>query len=113
MAAISDEYYFNSTVRGYHVHKRVWNYTIGNILHTQIELSNVHDQYAVSLLSDERVIVSHVSAEQAKIVNFFLKHGGIVNAKITGDAINLGEGKGIEIPGQYHFKGLACKKKPP
>ena len=46
---------------------------------------------------------------QTKIVNFFLEHGGIVvvNVKITGDAINLGEGKGIEIPGQYHFKGKA------
>ena len=85
MAAISDEYYFNSTARGYHVYKRVWNYTIGNILPCQIELNNVHDQYAVSVLSDERVTVGHVSAEQAKSVNFFLKHGGIVNVKITGD----------------------------
>ena len=39
-----------------------------------------------------------------------LWHGVIVNVKITGDAINLGEGNGIEIPGNITSKASHVKK---
>ena len=49
-------------------------------------------------------------AEQAKIVNFFLKHGGIVNVKISGDAINLGEAKELKFLDNITSKASHVKK---
>ena len=49
MAAASVEFHtLESTVRGRHVYKTLWNPVVGHVLHIQSEDSNTYDRFAVA-----------------------------------------------------------------
>ena len=74
------------------------------------EPKNVVDKYPVCvMLSDE--IVEHLkkgrSGRFAKTVFYFLRadEKGSCTAIVKGKAVNLGDGKGMQVPCTLHFKG--------
>ena len=75
----------SSTVRGYHVYKRRWDATIGEVLQAEREgPRNVHDRYAVTLTKEGLGTVGHVPKKISKLCNSFLARGGEIEAVITG-----------------------------
>ena len=61
---------FNSSIRGYHVYRSVWNYRIGDKLNLEIEEDNSRDKFAIKLLllrGNLSECVGHVPAEFSKI----------------------------------------------
>ena len=81
----------------------VWNANINEVLFCQLEENNAMDKYAIKVIKND-TIVGHVPAEISKLVHFFLKRGGEVIATVTGSYQN--NGKGLEVPVDYQFKGI-------
>ena len=97
---------FQSSIRGYHIYRSVWQYRIGDVLTCEIEEGNPNDKFAVKLTlkrGDPNRCVGHVPIEFSKIFNFFLKRGGRISAEVTGDNFF---GNGLEVPCVYKFSGV-------
>ena len=82
METVSDSYFFESAARGYHVYRRIWNARIGEQLQATPDHGNTEDRFTVALTKDDKT-VGHIPREQAKILWYFLSHGGKLTAEVT------------------------------
>ena len=99
----SGSFEFLSVVRGYHVYKDIWSPEINEILQCRRDPTNDMDKNCVAILKND-IVVGHVPREHAKVFSFFIKRGGQITVKITGDKQN--KGVGLEIPSLYIFTGV-------
>ena len=100
-----EQFFLDSSVRGHHVYKAVWEPVVGQILQVRAEEGNVQDRFAVATLLDD-VIVGHVPREYSRIAWYFLQHGGRITCEITGRRKRSEiEDKGLVVPCLYTFTG--------
>ena len=94
-------------VRGHHVYESNWDAKTGSKLkpcHEKRPSALVEDKYAMALKFNDTT-VGHVPKFLSKITYFFLKLGGDLVVKITGQrrySRDLDQG-GMELPGTYVF----------
>ena len=92
-----------SFVKGYHAYKELWKPVINDQLTTAMEPDNVVDKYAVCVKKNDE-IVGHLplgkNGRFAKTIFYFLRADcyGKCNVIITGKAVNLGDGDGMQVP---------------
>ena len=102
--------YFKSVVRGYHVYRKRWNPNVGDTLSTKREPWNCYDRGAVAVI-ESRKVVGHMPGTIAKYSSTFIKRGGRIRCKITGQPrrqqismnVNLKEKNRLEVPCIYKF----------
>ena len=92
-----------SVVRGHHVYKVIWTPVIGEELEVRTEDDNDHDQHAVAVVKDG-VVIGHMPRLAAEVSWFFLKRGGSITCRITG---NRKFGVGLEVPCTYVYSSCA------
>ena len=92
-----------SVVRGHHVYKAIWTPVIGEELEVRTEDDNDHDQHAVAVVKDG-VVIGHMPRLAAEVSWFFLKRGGSITCRITG---NRKFGVGLEVPCMYVYSSCA------
>ena len=94
---------------GYHKYKSDWTPYVGQHLICCLEPTNPMDKYAVSAL--EGKVVGHLmhgsSGRFAKVIFYFLQANpsNTCTAVITGKPVNLGKGKGMQVPCTLKFDG--------
>ena len=101
------DYEIESTIRGYHHYKTVWNAVTGKLLQVEREDGNVHDVYAVCIRNEDNTVVGHVPMKYSRISWSFFSRGGRIEAVVTGPrkfADDLEQG-GLDIPCKYIFCG--------
>ena len=92
-----------SNIKGYHVYKGLWTPTLKEQVFGEIEPHNPVDKYAVAVKKDEKV-VGHLplgeNGKFAKTIFYFLCADPYGKCKITvtGKAVNLGDGDGMQVP---------------
>ena len=97
-----------SNINGYHVYKSVWTPTLQEQVYGEIEPHNPIDKYAVAVQKDEKV-VGHLllgkNVTFAKTIFYFLRADPYVkcNITVTGKAVNLGDGDGMQVPCILHL----------
>ena len=90
-------------IKGYHVYKSVWTPTLQEQVYGEIEPHNLVDKYAVTVKKVEKV-VGHLplggNGKFAKTILYFLRAEpyGKCNITVTGKAVNLGYGDGMQVP---------------
>ena len=95
---------------GYHEYKNVWTPVIREVLACAMEPGNVKDKYAVAVKKSNDII-GHLplgkNGRFAKTIFYFLKsrETNTCKAVVTGNSVNLGKGKGMEVPCQLVFNG--------
>ena len=96
----------SSFVMGYHDYKDVWTPYVGENLECCREPSNVMDKYAVAVLVKGE-IVGHLmhgsSGKFAKTIFYFFTNS--CTAIVTGKPVNLGKGKGMQVPSTLKLNG--------
>ena len=92
-----------SVVRGHHVYKVIWTPVIGEELEVRTKDDNDHDQHAVAVVKDG-VVIGHMPRLAAEVSWFFLKRGGSITCRITG---NRKFGVGLEVPCTYVYSSCA------
>ena len=90
-----DTFIHSTFIRGFHAYTG-WEPFINEELPCEREEGNERDEYAVSIIYDGN-IVGHVALENSKIVNLFIKKGGVVKIRVTGGPLNRGRGLGVEV----------------
>ena len=99
-----------SYVKGYHVYKNVWKPSLQEQVHGEIEPNNPVDKYAVAVKKGEK-IVGHLplgkNGKFAKTIFYFLRADpyGKCNITVTGKAVNLGDGDGMQVPCVLRLSG--------
>ena len=97
-----------SNIKGYQVYKNVWAPTLQEQVYKEIEPHNPVDKYAVAVKKDEKV-VEHLPLREngkfAKTIFYFLRADpyGKCNITVTGKAVNLGDGDGMQVPCILHL----------
>ena len=96
-------------IRGYHIYNWAqWAAEIGSILTSEPEKRSgalAEDRYAIAIISNNQT-VGHVPNFLSKLTFFFLKHGGTLTVKVTGErrySFDLPQG-GMEIPAEFIYK---------
>ena len=90
-------------VRGYHIFQSFWVAPVGSVLiakHEDDPQSLIHDKFAIALVSNDSLTVSHIPKFMSKLTYFSLKHGENIKSEIIGGKKywkNLEQG-GFEIP---------------
>ena len=99
---IVKEYQHKSTVKGFHVYKKIWNPVEGEVLDTRIKPENPTDKYAVCIEKNGNV-VGHLPTGKygrfSKTIFIFLRadeHGSCKVRINKSKAINRGDGMEIE-----------------
>ena len=92
---------FDSVIRGYHIYKKVWTLSVGEVCLLVKEEANEHDHFAVSVMKDE-FVVGHALRELSKLLTHFLNHEGEITARITG---HRRLGNSLEVHCFYIFTG--------
>ena len=97
-------------IKGYHVYKSVWTPTLQEQVYEEIEPHNSVDEYAVTIKKDEKVVGYVPLGENGKFAktNFYFLHAdpyGKCNLTVTGEAVNVGDGDGIQVPCILHLSG--------
>lgn len=94
-----------SAVRGHHIYKEFWTPQVGQTLTTVKEEQNLHDRYAIAVIYDDRT-VGHMPKELSRISWYFIEHGGEIICEIIGRRrLSVIQGKGLEVPCTYTYKG--------
>ena len=99
-----------SNIKGYHVYKSVWTPTLPQQVCGEIESDNPVDKYAAAVKNDEKV-VRHLplgeNGKFAKTIFYFLRADphGKCNITVTGKAVNLGDGDGMQVSCILHLSG--------
>ena len=99
-----------SNIKGYHVYKSVWTPTLQEQVYGEIEPHNPVDKYAVAVKKDEKV-VGHLplgeNGKFAKTIFYFLPPDpyGKCSITVTGKAVNLGDGDGMQVHSILHLSG--------
>ena len=100
-----------SYVKGYHVYKTLWNPLMGESLQCEGQSDNPIDKYAVCVKKDKK-IVGHLplgkSGKFAKTIFYFLRADELSSCTVvvTGKAVNLGDGEGMQVPCKLMFTGI-------
>ena len=96
-------------IRGYHIYNWAqWTAEVGTILTSKPGKrpgALVEDRYAIAIISNNQT-VGHVPKFLSKLTFFFLKHGGTLKVKVTGErrySFDLAQG-GMEIPAEFIYK---------
>ena len=86
-------------VRGYHEYKRVWTPVLDEMLSTEIERGNLHDEYAVAVMSERLGTVGHVPKKIFRLCHSFLTRNGIIEVRVLGrrKRCNFPQG-GLDVP---------------
>ena len=90
--------------------KSVWTPNLQEQVYGEIEPHNPVDKYAVAVKKDEEV-VGHLPLGKnwkfAKTIFYFLCADpyGKCNITVTGKAVNLGDGDGMQVPCILHLSG--------
>ena len=79
-----ERFSIDSTVRGFHVYKDIWNPEIGKVLMCEQEFGNLHGPYVVSVVCEDNVIVGHVPRTISALCYFFLRRNGTILCQVTG-----------------------------
>ena len=106
-AAMAGTATFDSCVRGYHVYKDIWNHAIGDTLTAKPEFGNVHDPYAVAVVTPDDVVVGHLPRNISTLCHLFLRKCGHILVQVTGrrrHSTDLPQG-GLEVPCSLTFVG--------
>ena len=69
MAAVH-KYEVASFVRGHHIYKSIWTPVVGELLKTEQEPDNEHDEHSVTVIHQELGVVSHIP-KMSKICSSF------------------------------------------
>ena len=99
-----------SYIKGYHVYKSIWTPTLQEHVYAEIEPDNSVDKYAVAVKKDKKV-VGHLplgeNGKFAKTIFYFLRADpyGKCDITVTGKAVNLGDGDGMQVPCILHLTG--------
>ena len=95
-----------AVVRGYHVYQRIWTPFVGEKANTTLEVTNVHDRYAIAVLEDDTLCtVGHLPREMSQECFYFIRRGGTISVEVTGPRQKSAtEGKGMEIPCVLTFR---------
>ena len=107
---MTSEYRAEAYVRGYHAYKDSWPTVVGQHLETRPEDDNPVDRFAVAVLIEDK-IVGHLPkgklGRYAKTISYFLKARGRNSCTVivTGNAVNLGDKMGMQVPCQLLFNG--------
>ncbi len=107
---MSANFTIDSCIRGYHIYKAVWNASIGEILIFQTEFGNLHDPYAVAVLTANDTIVGHVPRNISAACHFFLRRYGNIIYQVTGRrrySSDLAQG-GLEVLCSLTFSEAEC-----
>ena len=102
----------NSWVMGYHEYQDIWTPREGDDLNCRMQPHNRVDKYAVAVYNN-RNVVGHLplgpNGKFAKTIFFFLKahRSNTCTACVKGKAVNLGKGKGMQVPCRLQFTGDA------
>ena len=97
------EMYVEATVRGYHAYLDNASVRISEILACEMELDNSHYKYAVAIKNQDGNLVGHVPKELSRLFHKFLNDFGELEAECIGNRLNVGKGKGVEIPVDYRL----------
>ena len=84
---------------GHHICKQIWWPLAGEILTMELEDSNNHDKFTVSLLK-AAIVIGHVPREFSLVFWHSLRYGGTITCEVTGWR------KGLEIAWQSYFPVL-------
>ena len=97
----------NTTVRGYHVYRTVWNPTIGEGFVVLHQPGNDHDRHAMGVyrVDEPGLIVGHIAREISRISHYFTMHDGKITGEVTGPRRYCWEVGGMEIPCMLQFSG--------
>ena len=107
-----EEFVMNSCVRGHHIFKNVWAPYVGETLTCTPEFGNVHDMYAVAVVTQPRDgerTVGHVPRKISYVCHLFLRRGGYIVCRVTNRrrvTTDLPQG-GLEVPCLYTFIGTS------
>ena len=74
--------------RGYHFFHQVWQPTIGEVhigAHEDNPIALVKDKYAISMKTQNGMTVGHVPLFMSKFTYFFIRHGGSVKGRVSGE----------------------------
>ena len=99
-----------SNIKGYHVYESVWTPALQEQVYGEIEPHNPVDKYAVAVKKDEKV-VGHLQLVEngkfAKTIFYFRRADpyGKCNMTVTGKAVNLGDGDGMQVSCILHLSG--------
>ena len=90
-----------SNIKGYHLYKSVWTATQEQV-YGEIEPHNPIDKYAVAVKKNEKVVGHLPLGENGKFTKtIFYK----CNKTVSGKAVNLVDGDGIQMPCILHLSG--------
>ena len=108
--AITETLSLSSYIRGYHEYKDLWTPHFGQSLATKAETTNPLGRFAVAVLLDDEVVGHLLKGKlgrYAKTISFFLQAdaGNFCTVVVTGQAINLGDKKGMQVPCNLCFTG--------
>ena len=97
-----------SNIKEYHIYKSVWTPTLQEQVYGEFEPHNPVAKYAVSVKKDEKVdghLALGENGKFAKTIFYFLRADpyGKCNITVTGKAVNLGDGDGMQVPCILHL----------
>ena len=102
-----------SAIRGFHVHKAIWQSEEGKKLTFEHEENNKYDLFAIKVCRPlDRKIIGHLPIEISRITRLIIARAAIVEAQLTAAhyrCFPLVQG-GLEIPSSLTFKMPATKK---
>ncbi len=100
-----ETFLFDSEVRGHHIYKSTWTPVFGEILHTEHDIMNSFDPFAVATTQHGQ-IVGHMPKEISRVSRFFLQHGGSITCEVTRPRKRSGNSdKGLVVPCTYKYAG--------
>ena len=103
---VIQEYEIVSHIMGYQ-YQRNWIPFVGEKLTCRMEPENVMDKYAVAVINNDTVVGHLMKGESgkfAKTIFYFLRSDELnsCTAVVTGRAVNIKDGKGMQIPANCH-----------
>ena len=100
-----------SFVMGFHEYKNIWTPAENETLNTCMEPENKIDKFAVAVVGGRGEVVGHLmkgkTGRFAKTVFYFLRASQCNECyvRVTGKAVNEGDGQGMKIPCIIKLKG--------
>ena len=72
-------------IRGYHIYEDIWTAPIGDYLACKPEFSNLHDPYAVAVVTMNDVMVGHLPRRISTVSRLFLRKMEMLFAKLLAE----------------------------
>ena len=105
--SVGKEYQHNSTVKGFHIYKEIWNPVKGAVLDTRLEPKNLTDKYTVCV-EDNGNVVGHLTKGNngrfSKTIFLFLRADEYGSCKVRikkSKAIDCGEGMEVKCTSKF------------